>query len=164
MATVDMSAGVATLHPTRSGNTSLPYFFEVDLDIAAAATEKGTALAADDVIQVISVPAGTLVLAAGFEVTTETTDTQTDVTVDMGITDIDADVFVDGFDLDGASAGAYPQQPAAYQPVVIGASADTIDILIKTATAAPTAGELRVWAVLMDISDRKAPGIVALGS
>ncbi len=47
MATVDMSAGVTTLHPTRSGNTSLPYLVEVDLDIAAAATEKGTALAAD---------------------------------------------------------------------------------------------------------------------
>lgn len=47
---------------------------------------------------------------------------------------------------------------------MVGTSADTIDLLIATATAAPTAGELRIWAVLQDISDRKAPGIVALGS
>lgn len=164
MATVDMTSGVNTLHPTRAGNTSLPYLVEVNLDIAEAATEKGSALAAADVIKVIDVPAGTLVLAAGIQVTTETTDTQTDVTVDLGITGVDADAFVDGYDLDAASAGAYASQPAAYQPIVVGATADTIDLLIATATAAPTAGELRIWAVLQDISDRKAPGIVALGS
>lgn len=164
MATVDMSPGVTTLHPTRSGNTALPYLVEVNVDIAAAATEKGSALAAADIIQVIDVPAETLILNAGLEVTTETTDTQTDVTVDLGITGIDVDVFVDGFDLDAASAGDYAQNAAAFQPVVIGSAADTIDMVIATATAAPTAGVVRVWAVLMDISGRNAPGIVALGS
>lgn len=164
MATVDMTSNINTLHPTRAGNTSLPYLVEVNLDIAKTATKKGSALAAADVIKVIDVPAGTLVLAAGIQVTTETTDTQTDVTVDLGITGVDADAFVDGYDLDAASAGDYASQPAAYQPIVVGASADTIDLLIATATAAPTAGELRIWAVLQDVSDRKAPGIVALGS
>lgn len=164
MATVDMSPGVTTLHPTRSGNTALPYLVEVSLDIAAAATAKGSALAADDIIQIIDVPAETLILNAGLEVVTATTDTETDVTVDLGITGVDVDVFVDGFDLDAAVDGAYANNAAAFQPIVVGATADTIDMVIATATAAPTAGTLRVWAVLMDISSRNAPGIVALGS
>jgi hypothetical protein len=161
---IDMTSGVTTLHPTRSGNTSLPYLVEVNLDLAAATTAKGSALAAADVIEVIDVPAGTIILAAGLQVTTETTDTQTDVTVDLGVTTTDPDAFVDGYDLDAAVAGAYASQPATYQPIVIGATADTIDLLIATATAGPSAGELRIWAVLMDVSDRKAPGIAALGS
>jgi hypothetical protein len=164
MATVNMTPGVTTLHPTRSGNTSLPYLVEVHLDIAAAAAAKGSALAAADVIELINVPAGSLILAAGIQVLVETTDTQTDVTVDLGVTGVDADAFVDGYDLDAATTGAYASQPAAYQPIVVGATADTIDLLFATATAGPSAGELRVWAVLMDVSDRQAPGIVALGS
>jgi len=38
---------------------------------------------------------------------------------------------------------------------VIG-TADTIDLLIATATTAPTSGEVRVWAVLMNIDGRPA--------
>jgi hypothetical protein len=78
-----------------------------------------------------------------------------DTTFDLG-TGVDADNFVDGFDADAAAAGAYAQNAAAFQPVVVGSTADTIDITIATATTAPTSGEVRVWAVLMNVNGRPA--------
>lgn len=152
MATITDLAGGAAGFGTPSRNV---YFKEVLIDFAAAATAKGSALAAADVIQAISVPANTLVLNAGLEVITAAGGESADVAVDLGVTGVDADVFVDGFDLDAATAGAYAQNAAAYQPVVI-ATADTIDLLIQAATTAPTSGVVRVWAVLMDIDARRA--------
>jgi hypothetical protein len=35
------------------------------------------------------------------------------------------------------------------------AAADTIDLEIDAATTAPTAGVVRVWAILMDVDARK---------
>lgn len=132
----------------------MPYFKEVLIDFAAAATAKGSALAAADVIEAISVPANTMILNAGLEVITVAGGESSDTTVDLGVTTTEPDNFVDGFDLDAAAAGAYAQNAAAFQPLVIG-SADTIDLLIATATTAPTSGVVRVWAVLMDIDARK---------
>jgi hypothetical protein len=132
----------------------MPYFKEVLIDFAAAATAKGSALAAADVIEAISVPANTMIINAGLEVITVAGGESSDTTVDLGVTTTEPDNFVDGFDLDAAAAGAYAQNAAAFQPLVIG-TADTIDLLIATATTAPTSGVVRVWAVLMDIDARK---------
>ena len=139
-----------------SGRTvgSVPYFVDVEIDFAAAATAKGSALAADDVIECISVPANTVILNAGFEVITAAGGESADNAWDLGVTGIDADAFVDGFDGDAAAAGDYAQNAAAYQPIVIGGTADTIDLLIQAATTAPTSGVVRVWAVLMDVDAR----------
>jgi hypothetical protein len=131
----------------------MPYFKEVLIDFAAAATAKGSALAAADVIEAISVPANSMILNAGLEVITVAGGESSDNTLDLG-TATDADNFVDGFDLDAAAAGAYAQNAAAFQPIVVG-TADTIDLTIATATTAPTSGVVRVWAVLMDIDARK---------
>jgi len=131
----------------------MPYFKEVLVDFAAAATAKGSALAAADVIEAISVPANSMILNAGLEVITVAGGESSDNTLDLG-TGVDADNFVDGFDLDAAAAGAYAQNAAAFQPIVVG-TADTIDLTIATATTAPTSGVVRVWAVLMDIDARK---------
>ena len=162
MATIDLSNGLGGApRPVRS-LTNMPYFVEKTIDFAAAATAKGTALAAADVIEVIDVPAGTMVLNAGFEVTAVATGESNDNTLDLGITGVDADAFVDGFYLDAAAAGAYAQNAAAFQPLIVGATADTIDLLIATATTAPTGGTVRVWAVLCDIGAKPAPGTVDL--
>jgi hypothetical protein len=159
MATIDLSNGLGGApRPVRS-LTNMPYFVEKTIDFAAAATAKGTALAAADVIEVIDVPAGTMVLNAGLQVITVATGESNDTTVDLGITTTEPDIFVDGFDLDAAAAGAYAQNAAAYQPLVVG-TADTIDLLIATATTAPTGGTVRVWAVLCDIGAKPAPGTV----
>lgn len=151
MATITTLAGGAS-----AGRTAAPVPYVVDkvIDFAAAATAKGSALAAADVIECISVPANTVILNAGFEVITAAGGESNDTTYDLGVTGVDADVFVDGFDGDAAAAGAYAQNAAAFQPIVVG-TADTIDITIATATTAPTGGKVRVWALLMDIDGRK---------
>jgi len=156
MATIDLSRGIGNgQHHSRSLGR-VPYVVEKTINFATATTSKGSALAAADVIEAIDVPAQSIVLNAGYEVTATITG---DVTIDVGITGIDADVFVDGATLAAAtSVGAYAQNAAAFQPVVIGASADTVDLLIATSTTAISAGTVRVWALIVDVSDNDAPG------
>ena len=150
MATITTLAGGATAGRTLG---STVYLVDTTVDFAAAATAKGSALAAADVIEAISVPVNTVILNAGIEVITALGGESNDTTFDVG-TGADADVFVDGFDADAAAAGAYTQNAAAYQPLVVGSTADTIDITIATATTAPTSGVVRVWAVLMNVDGR----------
>jgi hypothetical protein len=158
MATIDLSNGLGGApRPVRS-LTNIPYFVEREIDWAAAATAKGGVLAAADVIEAIDVPANTMVINAGIEVTVAAGGESNDNTLDLGITGVDADCFVDGFDLDAAVAGAYAQNAAAFQPLIVGSTADTIDVLIATATTAPTSGKIRVWAVMCNIDAKPAPG------
>jgi hypothetical protein len=157
MATIDLATNLnGGGHPSRHGPTNLPYVVEKTINIADAVTAKGSALAAADVIEAIDVPAGTVVLNAGVQVLTA--GDASAATFDLGVTGVDADVFVDGLDVVGASAGAYAQNPAAYQPVVVGSN-DTIDLLLATLTGTLAAGSLRVFAVLVDVSAKKAPGV-----
>lgn len=152
MATVTTLAGGKT-----SGRTtgSIPYFVDTEIDLAAAATAKGSALAAADVIEAISVPANTMILNAGLEVITAVDGSASaDNAWDLGVTGVDADAFVDAYALDEGTAGDYAQNAAAYQPIVVGGTADTIDLLIQAATTAPVSGVVRVFAVLMDIDAR----------
>ena len=155
MATIDLSSGIGNgQHPSRSLGR-LPYVVEKTIDFAVATTAKGGALAAADVIEAIDVPAQSVVLNAGYEVTATITG---DVTIDLGVTGIDADVFVDGAVLAAATTvGTFAQNAAAYQPVVLGA-ADTVDLLIAASSTAISAGKVRVWALIVDVSDKDAPG------
>ena len=145
-----MALGDNTLR-SAAGNSQRgrnPYMVQTTLNWATALSDKGSALAAADVIPVIAVPKGTMVLNAGIEVDTAT-DGST-FTVDLGM--VDADVFVDGFDATSASA-VVAQNPAAYQPVMAVAD-DNIDVTIATLSGgAVTSGKFRIWAVLMDCTD-----------
>lgn len=145
-----MALGDNTLR-SAAGNSQRgrnPYMVQTTLNWATALSDKGTALAAADVIPVIAVPKGTMVLNAGIEVDTAT-DGST-FTVDLGM--VDADVFVDGFDATSAAA-VVAQNPAAYQPVMAVAD-DNIDVTIATLSGgAVTSGKFRIWAVLMDCTD-----------
>ena len=125
-----------------------PYMVQTTLNWATALSDKGSALAAADVIPVIAVPKGTMVLNAGIEVDTAT-DGST-FTVDLGM--VDADVFVDGFDATSAAA-VVAQNPAAYQPVMAVAD-DNIDVTIASLSGgAVSSGKFRVWTILMDCTD-----------
>ena len=154
MATVDVSPGIqAGTHPARSVR-NMPYVIENELNFATATTTKGSALAATDVLEVLDIPAESVILAAGYEVTAAITG---DVTLDVGVTGIDADNFIDGATLAAATAvGTYAQQAAAFQPIIL-ASADTLDVLIATSTTAISAGAIRVWAVVCSVADRVGP-------
>jgi hypothetical protein len=131
--------------PSRS-----PYFVEANIDIAAAVAAKGGVLEADEIIQAITVPANTVILTAGFEVTTTV-----DATAD-GNTGVDVTRFVSAFDIDDDSAAlssgvGYATQADGSAPIIVGATADTIDFELQATTTAPITGVIRVFAVLMDI-------------
>lgn len=163
MATVDVSSGIGDgTHPSRWASVKVPYLVEVEVDFAAAVTAKGSALAQGDVIQALDLPDGTMILAAGVEVTEVMAGTSTDLTLDIGITGGDVDAFVDGFDFDGASLGAYAIN-GVNEPVILSAD-DTVDILLTTMTGSLTGGKLRLFAVVIDTNAKAAPGLAALGS
>ncbi len=145
-----MALGDNTLR-SAAGNSQRgrnPYMVQTTLNWATALSDKGSALAASDVVPVIAVPKGTMVLNAGIEV--ETASDGSTFTVDLGM--VDADVFVDGFDATSAAA-VVAQNPAVYQPVMAVAD-DNIDVTIATLSGgAVSSGKFRVWAVLMDCTD-----------
>jgi hypothetical protein len=122
-----------------------PYMVENTINIAAINSDAGTTNG--DILQAIDLPAETLVMAAGVEVLTACSSS---VVIDIGTTGgsagfLDPDAFVDGYDATGAtyavSLGTVP---------IITKTADTLDALIAGANS--TAGKIRVWAVLCDIS------------
>ena len=129
-----------------------PYMVQAELDMATALSDKGSALAASDVIPIMDIKKGTMILNAGIEVITATSAGTS--TCDLGVTGIDPDAFVDGFNsASGTAAGTLSQNPAAYQPIMCVAD-DTLDLLLATQSgAAMTTGKLRIWAVLMDCTD-----------
>lgn len=151
-----MALGDNTLQSARGANANpgrKPYMVQTVLNLATALSDKGSALAASDVIPVIAVKKGTMVLNAGIEV--DTASDGSTFTVDLGM--VDADVFVDGFDATSAAA-VVAQNPAAYQPVMAVAD-DNIDLTIASLSGgAVTSGKLRIWAVMMDCTDQGNDG------
>ena len=150
-----MALGDNTTSPARgvSARGRQPYMIQHELNFATAASDKGTALAANDVIPGLTIPANTLILSAGLEVTAAHAGTSTDTDFDFGITGGDLDNFVDGFDFDGASVGDYAFK-AGQTPVLIGGTADTIDIEIQAMTGTTTGGKVRMFAVVMNVDDQ----------
>ena len=149
-----MALGDNTTAPERGSMARgrMPYFIQNEVDMAVAASDKGSALAAADVIPALTVGANTMVLTAGWEVTEAHAGTSTNTAFDLGITGGDTDAFVDGFDFDGAAVGAY-SAVAAGGAQIVGSASDTIDILIQAMTGTTTGGKLRVWAWCMDLDD-----------
>lgn len=142
----------ANLPPRVMDNSNFAYKIWREVDLAAAATAKGSALAAADVIEVLRLPAGVQVLAAGAQKTTAMTGTSTDLTFDIGITGVDADIYVDGWDFDAAAVGSYATPAGVQTPALVLATSDTIDILIATQTGTVTGGKVMVWAVVVDVT------------
>lgn len=108
--------------------------FEVAVDFAAVkaarAAAGATALAAADTMQIISLPAGSVVLSAGMNVVSVETVNAT-ATIDIGFTGgSPAAANAYGNDLATSSTGLKAADLA--NPTIV-ASADTIDILLNTA-------------------------------
>lgn len=123
--------------------------FTVELDfakiVAARSAAGATALAAADTMQVISLPAGSIVLAAGLLVT-EAEATNTTATFDLGFTGgspYAANVYAN--DVASNSTGLKAADLA--NPSVI-VTADTIDLLINTAV--PTNCVVEAFAVVVN--------------
>ena len=137
---------MATYNVTGPGGTTghpsvvrRPYLVENTIDISAINGDSGAAQ--NDVLQVLDIPAETLVMEAGIEVLTALSSS---VTLDLGITGGDVDIYVDG----DTNATGYSTLTATARH--ISAAADTLDVLVLSADS--TAGKIRVWAVMCDIS------------
>ena len=144
MATI--TATLANTHGSSSRGRQ-PYYVQQIVDLTANSINPN-----GDVVQVLTVPANTKIIAAGFQVTTSATqNTGTDATAILG-TAVDDNEYVAAFDIDGASDGAYAPCATPAGEVVI-TSADTLDLTLAGGGASFTAGEIRVYAVLQDVSD-----------
>ena len=148
-----VSAGT---HPSR-GIRAMPYVVENTINFATATTAKGSALAAADVIEALQIPAQSIVLAAGFEVISAVTGS---CTVSLGVTGVTAAAYVSAFGVTSSLAvGDYATPATAGYPIVT-KSADTLDLLLVTETTTLSAGSIRVFAVIVDATDRIGPASV----
>ena len=144
MATITSTLKSATGNSQRGRN---PYMVENTIDLTAQAISS----TAGDVVQAITVPANTKILAAGFQVVNSATmNTGTNATATLGTAD--ADEYVTAFDIDGASDGAYAPSVTVSADVVL-STADTLDLTFAGDGATYTAGKIRVYAVMMDVSE-----------
>ena len=137
-----------------------PYMVETTLDFSNSAINS---LSAGDIVQAISVPANTMVMTAGAEMI-EAVQTGADGnTVNLGFTGsgsqiggTDVSGYVSNVDIDdnatNLSSGIGYLTPAstAANPVICTAE-DTIDLELQATSTAPTAGKIRIFAVLMNI-------------
>ena len=145
MATITSLLKAATGNSKRGRN---PYMVENTLDIVATTVDPSSG----DVVQAITIPAGHKIMAAGVEVVESATmNTGTDATITLGAAD--ADEYVTSFDIDGAADGAYAPSATVAADVVL-ASDDTLDVTFAGSGASFTAGKLRVYAIMMDVSEQ----------
>ena len=129
-------AGGTAGHPS---NGRIPYLVENTIDLSQLRSDTGPDNG--DVLQIFDIPAETLIMEAGIEVITALSSS---VTLDLGITGGDVDRYVDG----DTNATGFSAPTATARTIV--ASADTLDVLVLSADS--TAGKIRVFAVLCDVS------------
>ena len=143
MATI--TATLANTHGSSSRGRQ-PYYVQQIVDLTA------NSIAPGDVVQCLTIPANTKIITAGLQVTASATmDSNTDATAILG-TGADDNEYVAAFDIDGAADGAYAPSATVAADVVL-TSADTLDVTLAGSGSNFTAGELRVYAVLQDVSD-----------
>ena len=137
MATYNVTGVGGTAGHPSNGRT--PYLVENTIDVSAVNGDSGAAQ--NDVLRVMDIPAETVIMEAGIEVLTACTSS---VTLDLGITGGDVDIYTDG----DTNATGYSTLTATARHVA--AAADTLDVLVLS--AASSAGKIRVWAVMCDVS------------
>jgi hypothetical protein len=150
MAAIDITTGGTTGHPSRRGKR-VPYLVrEVFTGAAATAANGAVGPVATDTIQTLDIPAETLIMAAGIEVTTA--DTGTTLTFDLGITGGNVDQFVNGLDITTTGNSVFDTAGLAGPLALYQVAADTLDIYVATEGTANDDWVVEVWAVLLDCS------------
>ena len=144
-------ATITSLLLPATGNSNrgrMPYQVELSIDLTAQAID----CSSGDVVQCITLPANTHIVHAGVQVVESATmDTGTNATITLGAAD--ADEYVTAFDIDGASDLAYAPSVTPSAEVVL-SSADTLVLTFAGDGATFSAGKLRVYALLMDVSEQ----------
>jgi len=147
MASINMSQGTAAgKAPAALYQKTSRTLYKL-IDLAKAATAKGSALASADVIQALAIPANTVVLTAGYRVI-EVADVTGDLKFKLGRAASDAE-FV------GVTAGSMAALNALGSLVFShNTSATNINLTFGSLTASvPTTGVLAVWANVIDLNE-----------
>ena len=155
MAIEHASNSSATTHSSRSGKTNMPYIVEEYVDFAEVTVTKGSAIAAADIIECITVPNGAYLLMGGIEVIVATDAGTADLTLDWGYGG-DDDLFVVAMDCDGGTAVGAVSTPAVtnLNGVEVTAAVDTLDLVVAGSGVDVTTGVVRVWALILDTTER----------
>ena len=81
-----MATYSSSLQPVHRPSAPAPYLISNTINIATENTNNAAALAANDILQVFTLPKDTLIMAAGFEVEAVLTGESNDTTFNLGIT------------------------------------------------------------------------------
>lgn len=134
-----------------STGTKLPNFshprmvlIQETVDYADLLVAKESALAAADVFNILTIPAGCIVLYAGL--TPKVVGDSTTLTLDLGDGDND-DLYVDGTDGAALTDGVPIMTVSKYYP-----AAGSLNLLFKTLTGTLTTGKVLVWALVTEAS------------
>jgi len=153
MATVDMTNG------TKASAVGGGFFKLTNVvDFDAAETSKGSALAANDIIQMLDVPANTEVVQVFLTTTTAAAGTALTANVglaDTGYTGYDVDGFLATASLKTAAGTTIGGGAAAYRAAggfLFNEGAGTVDATLATVTAVSTNPVVKVVAMCFDAS------------
>lgn len=155
MATFDLTLGSTKTNSAADSIAALPdvrkqaYMVEATLDISKIANYTCTN---GDVFQVLEIPAGTFIVAAGAEVLTAFDGTTPTVDIDFAAGDDIVDgqsVTSTGYLAAGSNGGANNTAQSTFTQLV--STTDTIDVKLICAAANVTAGVLRVYAIVVDV-------------
>lgn len=147
-ATTTLLATTNTNHGPTYGVSSRvkPYLVEQTIDFSVQNID-----ANGSTIECVDIPANCVCMFAGIEVMTALTNTASDATVDLGPSSGDTDAWVDGFDIDGASAGTYATVLVATANPQVVDGADPLKLTFAGTAGTISAGVLRVFAVVMPV-------------
>ncbi len=147
-ATTTLLATTDSTHGPTYGVSSRvkPYLVEQTIDFSDQNID-----ANGSTIECVEIPANCVCMFAGIEVTTALTNTASDATVDLGPKSGDTDAWVDGFDIDGASAGTYATVLVATANPQVHDGADPLKLTFAGTAGTISAGVLRVFAVVMPV-------------
>jgi len=146
MADVDMTIGAATGHTSRRGRNTA-YKLSRKITGVQAVADKGSALASADVLQCIDIPADTMILYAGLNVTSADSGTNTPASVTTGV-----DAFTTEEDLD--LVGQQVCIEGLSGPLDV---ADTLDITLGTLSSSGDDWEVDLWCIVMDCAPYVTP-------
>lgn len=155
MATFNLRLGSTRSSTAANSIASLPdvrkqaYMVEATLDISKIA---GYTCTNGDVFEVLEIPAGTFIVAAGAEVLTAFNGTTPTVDIDFAAGDDIVDgqsVTSTGYLAAGSNGGANNTAQSTFTQLVT--TTDTIDVKLICAAANVTSGVLRVYAIVVDV-------------
>ena len=159
MATIDMATfpGDGVNRPAKAWAVPSAYVISREINLADVITTKGSAIAASDVIQVLDLPANTLVLGGWAQKTSTFAGTSADLTFSVGVSGSTTNI-VNAWDFDAAANLAYGTM-GSQANLIPSTSASTIDVTLNAFTGTVTGGKFVVGVVCVDTNKATRNGI-----